>query len=231
MTGESFTMPTEAATAFSESTPIRIEDIPKNATGHCLNPHNWDFDFEMDFKAALTIFRKKHPGPQGRESERHYLLKLASMVYVSQVHGDTTFIREVTDDKYRSDVYCRLPEGITIRVECGDLTYRDKIEYLLNTIETDVVIWVPYPEKSQMHYFADVEFLYRCVHQKTNPEPEFPYSFGSGSIICAHLNEQKYYATYAALWPDDDAGIIPFYTFYRKSLIPQGTPSLEVKAS
>jgi len=213
-------------------TPVLYEEIPKNAMGQCLNPHCWNFDFEMNFDEAIEYFRLKHPSKQGKETEKHYLLKLVSMVYLSQMFGDMPFRMEVTEDKYRSDVYCEVPHNhLTIRVECGDLTYRDKIEYLLNTLKTDIVVWVPFPDKAQMHYFADVEFINRCLQQNKNPEPDFPYGYGAGNIIAAKWGDKKYYIPYGMLFESNhNSTIIPFYEFYRKAIIPDMEPPT-VKAS
>jgi hypothetical protein len=212
--------------------PVLWNEIPKNPSGEHLNPHCWDFDFIMDIDAAIEGFKQSHPLKQGKESEHHYLLKLASMLYLSQMFGDMPFLREVTEDKYRSDVYCQTHNNLTIRVEAGNLTYRDKIEYLLNTLKTDIVVWVPYPDADQGHYFADVDFINRCLRQRNVPERDFPYAFGTGNIIAAKSGERKYYVTYAAFFESDhNDTIIPFFEFYRKAIYERTEATIEKEST
>ena len=207
---------------------------PHDTNGRVLPPSMWDIDWGLDLgvaKARADELIQKHDG----ESDHHYSLKLASIIFLEQTFwglvDEKSILCEVRELKYRPDLSATLvinndhngnsiPQiRYSVCIECGDLSYRNKIEDLLNNLDYDIVIWIPYPPSmsSQWHYLVDVPFLSNMVAAPNSCENPTPYVYTGGMLTVAQVKRKKYVAKYTSFgFEDECSDIIRFLLFFKK---------------
>lgn len=206
---------------------------PRDTNGKVLPPSMWDIDWRLDLemvKADVEKLIQKHDG----ESDHHYSLKLASIIFLEQFFWGLvdrkSILCEVRELKYRPDLSATLVinndhdgNGITeirysVCIECGDLSYRNKIEDLLNSLDYDIAIWIPYPPPmtSQWRYLVDVPFISNIITAPNSCE-NLPYVYTGGMLSVAQVKRKKYVAKYTSFGFDDKCSdIMRFFLFFKK---------------
>jgi hypothetical protein len=146
--------------------PSSTLGITYNKQGEIEHPKlwvgNWEMNFDNTFKDALILC-----GNNQNESEEHRKLKAFSLVLLGQVWGiepKEATLEDGTDKKIRPDVSCYINhKKKKVAIEIGELGYRYKIKHLLTEYDYDYVLWIPFSENTQEHYFNDVDFFYDAL--------------------------------------------------------------------
>lgn len=169
--------------------PVTIEEIPRNEEGFLKSPYEWDFPFVFRFKTLFPEIKKQIPSTK-RESKEHWLLKIASAIFLKQGYGvgteEISCENQSVSNSFRTDVECCVHHinDLKIAVEVGNLDYPKKIKDLLFLEDYDMVYWLPFYPNLQEHYLVD----YNCV---------MDYLVGAVPLILAKKkNNKEYWATY-----------------------------------
>ena len=215
------------------------ELIPRKENGEYMMPQFWEFPWTFDLETAWKETRKlkQHKG----ESREHWLLKRACILYAGQYWGVDIEAFEL-EERIREDH--RLPRRAHIRpdltlylphrmmniaFECGTLSYINKIKHLLTNTDFDMVVWLPYPDNEQEHWFVDSDFFHSAVmNRDLGGGYLHPFIMHATTIqICLTPKAEKYYLGYHGINPEWDHKIMRFYQVF--STIWLQTKTREIK--